>query len=144
MNWENLLKKEFGEIILETKKINENGMIILDVKINSHDSKIVEKYTYLINNFIDRKVNTNLDFDYLSVSSAGLKIDYKIDELDKLINEYVEIYLNKSLNKKDLFIGQLLQNEENSILLKWNDKGQFKKQVITKDLISKIKKHIKI
>lgn len=142
MKWNKLLKDEFKDEIQDVKIINENEMIILEVKVKYNDIDSVDEITKRINKFID-DLEIELDFDSLSITSPGVELHYKTDELGKLIGELLDIKLIKHVNKHNFYSGELLENNEENILIKWNCKGQFRKQLINKKLIKSIEKHIK-
>ncbi|MEA4115231.1 hypothetical protein VBM87_00310 [Mycoplasma sp. 744] len=143
MNWFLILKEKFGEIIYSCKIIRQDNMLLLDVILDTNDYLTVEQFTSEINIFLDLNYSSNLNFDYLSVSTKGKKTEYEIEELDQLLNEFIEVQLLTSVNKKMKFIGHLIFKDRENIVIKWNNKGQLRKQGIKINNISKIKKHIK-
>ncbi|WP_029512661.1 LSm family protein [Mycoplasmopsis iners] len=143
MNWEQILKEQFGNIILKAKIDNFAGVKSLDVYLDTAEEKVVNEYSQKINDFIDEKFGQNLNFDALTIGTRGEQMDYEIAELDKLINETLEINLLKNVEKNDKLIVKLLENQEDKILVQWNNKGQIRKIEIAKNNIKAIKKHIK-
>ncbi|MCE6056716.1 ribosome assembly cofactor RimP [Mycoplasmopsis agalactiae] len=141
MNWKSLLVEKFGNKINDVKIVNEDGLLILEVIASSRDLKDIEELTKIVNDYID-SLNVEFDFDSLSISSPGFKMDYETDELGNHIGEIVDVKLNKNVNKLDFYTGEILENNPESILLKWNCKGQFRKVEIEKANIKKISMNI--
>lgn len=141
MNWKNLLVNKFGNTIADVKLLKEDGLLILEVTALSTDLKAIEELTKLINEYID-SLDVELDFDSLSVSSPGFKLDYETDELGNHIGEIIDVKLNQNVNKIDFYTGELLEDDDESILLKWNCKGQFRKVRIEKSNIKKARMNI--
>ncbi|EGV00513.1 hypothetical protein MCSF7_03143 [Mycoplasmopsis columbina SF7] len=143
MNWKEILQKEFGNDVFDAKIEKEDGITFLFVTSNYSDMNQVEELAKKISDFLNLNYENKMNFDSLSVQSKGVKLVYEIDELGELINEFIEVNLIKNLNKQEKFIGKLLEVNEDSILVEWNAKGQFRKQVIEKTNIKKVEKHIK-
>lgn len=141
MNWKNLLVNKFGNTIADVKLLKEDGLLILEVTALSTDLKAIEELTKLINEYID-SLDVELDFDSLSVSSPGFKLDYETDELGNHIGEIIDVKLSQNVNKLDSYTGELLENDDESILLKWNCRGQFRKVRIEKSNIKKARMNI--
>lgn len=143
MNWKEILQKKFGNDVFDAKIEKEDGITFLFVTSSYSDMNQVEELAKKISDFLDLNYENKMNFDSLSVQSKGVKLVYEIDELGELINEFIEVNLIKNLNKQEKFIGKLLEVNEDSILVEWNAKGQFRKQVIEKTNIKKVEKHIK-
>ncbi|VEU76650.1 ribosome assembly cofactor RimP [Mycoplasmopsis columbina] len=143
MNWKEILQKEFGNDVFDAKIEKEDGITFLFVTSSYSDMNQVEELAKKISDFLDLNYENKMNFDSLSVQSKGVKLVYEIDELGELINKFIEVNLIKNLNKQEKFIGKLLEVNEDSILVEWNAKGQFRKQVIEKTNIKKVEKHIK-
>ncbi|UOE63577.1 ribosome assembly cofactor RimP [Mycoplasmopsis bovis] len=141
MNWKNLLVNKFRNTIADVKLLKEDGLLILEVTASSTDLKAIEELTKLINEYID-SLDVELDFDSLSVSSPGFRLDYETDELGNHIGEIIDVKLNQNVNKLDSYTGELLEDDDESILLKWNCKGQFRKVRIEKSNIKKARMNI--
>ncbi|WP_029513692.1 LSm family protein [Mycoplasmopsis primatum] len=137
MNWKKVLTDKFEGQIIDVQKTNEDGITFLDITVSSKDLNSVDKLTKQINDFIDQ-LEANIDFDSLLVHSPGFTLDYKTDELEKHIGEKLDIKLFKSLNKFDFYTGELLADNEKSILIKWNCKGQFRNLEIDKQNIKSV------
>lgn len=122
MNWKSLLLEKFGNKINDVKIVNEDGLLILEVIVLSRDFKDIEEFIKIVNDYIDL-LNVEFDFDLLLISFFGFIMDYEIDELGNYIGEIVDVKLNKNVNKLDFYIGEILENNFEIILLKWNCKG---------------------
>mgnify|MGYP001415165410 CR=1 FL=1 len=119
-------KKEFGEKILEILLKGKN--ITTDVLEQIH--------TKLFENLED-----DLDDDYfLELSSVGA--EYPLNSLDEII-EHVDGYVY--VETKDFKgVGLLLEVNNNELVVKYNQKGQFRKIKIEYDDVLNIRTSVKI
>lgn len=142
LNYKEDLKNHFGDAIIDAKLISEFGQQILEVTVDANDLIQVNKWTTLLNEYLE-SVTWFKDEYALTVMSKGEKLEYEFDELVHKIGAFIKVKLNKSVNKHDIYIGELLEFNNGEILLKWNDHGQFRKIKLTKNDISNIEKYIK-
>ncbi|VEU80500.1 ribosome assembly cofactor RimP [Haploplasma axanthum] len=119
-------KKEFGEKILEILLKGKN--ITTDVLEQIH--------TKLFENLED-----DLDDDYfLELSSVGA--EYPLNSLDEVM-EHVDGYVY--VETKDFKgVGLLLEVNNNELVIKYNQKGQFRKIKIEYDDVLNIRTSVKI
>lgn len=142
LNYKEDLKNRFGDAIIDAKLISEFGQQILEVTVDANDLIQVNKWTTLLNEYLE-SVTWFKDEYALTVMSKGEKLEYEFDELVDKIGAFIKVKLNKSVNKHDIYIGELLEFNDGEILLKWNDHGQFRKIKLTKKDINNIEKYIK-
>lgn len=141
MNWLDLLQKEFGDDVIEAKETYMDSMLILDITVKYTDLVNINTISTKINNWFDSQ---NIDrFDSISIHSPGVNLNYNIDELQNHINEDLLIKLHKNENQTDHYKAQLLEVESDSILVKWNQKGNIRKIKINKNNILSVEKYIK-
>ena len=65
-------------------------------------------------------------------------------DLKKFVGQNIYVELHKKIKNKIKFTGELFLLENNKITIKWNLKGQIKKEKINIDNIKTIKNYIKI
>lgn len=142
MNWKTTLEEKFKDQILKVENLKEDGLDLLDITVKYTNMDDVEKISKEINEYLD-SLKVEYDFDSLLIHSPGAKYDYTADELENYINEKFTINLIKAVDKKEKYISELLEVNQDQILIKWNNKGQFKKTWLDKNNIKKIEKFIK-
>ncbi|AWX70234.1 ribosome assembly cofactor RimP [Mycoplasmopsis anatis] len=142
LNYKEELKKHFGDMIIDAKLTNEFNQQMLEVTVNVNDLNQVNTWTTLLNEYLE-SVAWFKDEYGLTVMSKGEKLEYTFDELVDKIGTFIKVKLNKSINKNDTYIGEILEYNPEDILLKWNDHGQFRKIKLSKIDINKIEKYIK-
>lgn len=142
MNWKTTLEEKFKDQILKVENLKEDGLDLLDITVKYTNMDDVEKISKEINEYLD-SLKVEYDFDSLLIHSPGVKYDYTADELENYINEKFTINLIKAIDKKEKYIGELLEVNQDQILIKWNKKGQFRKTWLDKNNIKKIEKYIK-
>lgn len=136
---EELISK-FGNLILDLEISEKEQMII--ARIDVTDLVSVEKWTDKIYDFLDQKYNIGENYAF-SLESKGEEIEVKINDLNSFLNKKLRFALKKDFKGHSIYVGELLENNEDDILIKWNDHGQFKKIKLQKENIEKIEIYIK-
>lgn len=142
MDIENTLKENFKEVNKAYFE-KEAGINYLRIEVNVRSLDKIAIISKSISDFLD--VNDPSDANYyLDIFSPGT--DEYFDAKDALnhIGENVQVTLKKNIKDKNEFIGEVLSADDNEVVVRWNAKGQFRKQPISIDNIEKIKKYIKI
>ena len=142
MNLEKRLLEKFDKInkaYFET----EMGMKFLKVEVNIRDLDSITEISREISNYLDEIDKTD-DVYYLDVFSPGTDENFEPNESNKHIGEDVQIELTRHVKDMNEFIGELLEADDERIIIRWNAKGQFRKQEIAIDNIKSIKKYIKV
>lgn len=142
MTTEEKLKQNFKEINKAYFE-REFGVDFLRVEVTHRKIEDVTLITEKISNYLDEIDKSDQKY-YLDVFSPGTDEVIDIKELSNFINDNVYVSLKKSINGMNEFIGQLLSNENEIIIVRWNAKGQFRKQEIAIDNIEIIKKYAKV
>ncbi|WP_406616015.1 ribosome assembly cofactor RimP [Mycoplasmopsis hyopharyngis] len=142
MNYKEILKNNFGEQILDAFLQKEDGMKKLVVIVEKHDFDEISKISYEINDFIDKSI-PNTEFDFVAVESKGIQNELKYEDLSSNLEKEFELSLFKNENKKDFYIGKIIEINDDFLIIKWNNRGRFQKQKIEKTNIKKIQEHIK-
>ncbi|UUD36718.1 Uncharacterised BCR, YhbC family COG0779 [Mycoplasmopsis californica] len=78
----------------------------------------------------------------IEVFSKGTEIDINQHNLQNFVENKLKVVCNKTVNKHNEYIGQIIEHNNEFIVIKWNAKGQFRKQQITWDDIDKIELYI--
>ena len=107
----------------------ELGALFLRVELTIRDFDLVVKKSNEISAFLDENEPTEKEY-FLDVYSAGTETLIELENLKDHIDAYVQVKLEKPIKDKDIFIGNLLEVNEQNIIVRWNAKGQFRKQEI--------------
>lgn len=143
MNWKQILQKQFGEIILDVKNEFAFSHPTLTVVLNKSNIEEVDKYTMLINAFLDANFEDKMNFDVLNILSKGTEIEIPLEELSNFKDTFATVTTKKSINGLNKINGQILHDRDNVLQLKWNNKGQFRTLKIEHSNILKVEKYIK-
>ena len=142
MEIKKLLKNNFKYIenVFFEKK-NNDYFLKIQVLFRSLDK--ISNASKEISVFLDKINFTNKNY-FLDVFSPGAEKEIDLRNLKKFIGKNIYVELHKKIKDKIKFIGELFSLENNKIIIKWNLKGQIKKEKINIDNIKKIKNYIKI
>lgn len=141
MNWKLLLAQHFNEVI-DAKETVEDGMQILDITLSHSDLNHINDASIKINKFLDENANIER-FDSIVIHSPGLIDDIDFASLSQFIGQDIEIFLQKNENGVNKYNALLLEDNDQSIKIKWNQKGNIRKIDVDKSNIIKIKRHFK-
>ncbi|QKT05538.1 ribosome assembly cofactor RimP [Mycoplasma sp. OR1901] len=142
MDYKQILATEFGDVILESKMIQNDFGPTLEVVVNHTDLKEVEALSRKVSLFLESQ-KWFTDNHYLEVLSKGFDTNIDINQLDKFINKDVTLKLKKSYHGQDIFVVKILEDNNDSFIGSWNKKGQFKKIVFDKKDILNAELYIK-
>lgn len=121
----------------------EANMNFLRVEVKFKDLNEVVNISKEISDYLDQIDKSDNEY-YLDVYSSGTDQEIKVEDLKNNISESVQVELNKAIKTHMEFIGELLEANDEEIIVKWNAKGQFRKQVIAIDNIKVIRKYSQI
>ena len=125
-----ILEKEFGHYFLriEIQKSKLTEITDISRKISEYlDETNLVKHEY-----------------YLDVFSSGVDQEIDLSNIEKYIDQYIYVELKKNVKSKISFEATLITVGEESITIKWNNKGRFQKVDISKENISKAVKTVKV
>lgn len=88
-------------------------------------------------------IDQDLEEYYLDVFSSGTDQSLDLNDLEKHLDQNVFVELNEELKDYKSFEGTLIEVADEKITVKWNAKGQFRKQEILKNNIKDIKLYAK-
>lgn len=137
-----ILTSEFSEVNKAYFE-KEANFEFLRVEVKLRDLNEVVEISKKISQFLDDKDVISKEY-YLDVFSAGTDENIQIENMKDYIGENVKVVLNKNIKEFSEFIGELIEVNTDEILIKWNAKGQFRKQQISIDNIKNINKYVKV
>lgn len=132
-----LLKKEFA-LVNKAYFETESGTNFLRIEVNLREINKIAKLSSKISLFLDHN-NPSKEIYYLDIFSPGTDIEFESIKSENYIGRNVLVKLKNNIKNITEFKGELLSFEKNKIIIKWNAKGQFRKQVIAIDNIELIK-----
>lgn len=114
----------------------------LRVEVNLKSLDEIAMLSREISAYLDT-VDHDIEEYYLDVFSSGTDQSLDINDLDKHLEANVFVELNEDIKDYKSFEGTLIEVTEEKIVVKWNAKGQFRKQEIQKNNIKDIKLYAK-
>lgn len=114
----------------------------LRVEVNLKSLDEIAMLSREISAYLDT-VDHDIEEYYLDVFSSGTDQSLDINDLDKHLEANVFVELNEEIKDYKSFEGTLIEVTEEKIVVKWNAKGQFRKQEIQKNNIKDIKLYAK-
>lgn len=107
----------------------EGTMLFLRVEVSLKTLDDVSKLSREISDFLDQNDPSEKEY-YLDIYSSGAESIINTNELKNFIDKYVSIDLNSKVKDKLNYEGTIIEADEKKIIVKWNAKGQFRKQEI--------------
>ena len=137
------LKQKIDFEIKSIQFVNRDGFKFLDIELPDTDLETIEFKSKIISKIIDEIDDSN-EMYYLNVFSSGTEKEIKLDNINFYINEYILIETSKHYLEKQKWEGDLIENNQDHIILKINNKGRFQKLKILKQDIVFIKTTAKL
>ena len=136
---------EYGYELMSLSCRNEKGETYLSIivdRVEPIDMEAIVDISHKLNEYID-EINP-IDSSYtLDISSLGAEKPLRIEDLDKYVNRYVHIHLINPINGENIYEGDLLKVDDNTIELSYKIKTRVKLVDIIKSNISKARLAIK-
>ena len=136
---------EYGYELISLASRVEKGENILSIivdRVEPIDMEAIVDISHKLNAYID-EINP-IDSAYtLDISSLGAEKPLKIEELDKYVNRYVHVHLINPINGENIYEGDLVEVNEDSIKLSYRIKTRVKFVDIIKSNISRARLAIK-
>ena len=132
---------ELVSLNLSVSKGEKNLSIVVD-RVEPIDMDAIVDLSHILNSYIDELDPIEEGYT-LDISSLGAEKPLKKDELDKYINRYIHVHLTNPINGENIYEGDLVSVNEDSITLSYRQKTRVKTVDITKANISKIRLAIK-
>ncbi len=136
------LKKKLDFPLLECKFTNRDNLLFLDIEIDYPTMGEIQAKSRIISDIID-EIDTSDKEYYLNIYSSGAEKDIVLSELKNYLEKFIQIYLEKQQHDNIWFEGELLEVKEDSILMKINMKGCFRKIEFLNSNIKQFKQSIK-
>jgi len=136
------IKKQLNFELIKCKFVERDNLIFLDIEINSPVMDDIVKKTKIISSILD-EIDENNNY-YLNVYSSGIEKNINISDIKNHIQKNIKIFLIKQHLNKTLYEGELIEVGEESIKIKINFKGCFRKIEFQKKNIQKLSESIKI
>ncbi len=131
------LHKKFGEKITSAKWETEFGAEFLRIEVQEPNLEKLTAISKEISDYLDTIDQLNKKY-FLDIFSSGTEKEITFDNIGKYIDKNIFISLKKPIKDKIEFEGKLIDVIENTLIIKWNSKGQFRKQKLSKNDIQKI------
>lgn len=148
----NYLKEKLSEKLIsisykfvDLKLSYKDGDRILSLTVDRIEPISLNDIVYvtdIISPYLD-ELMPNEEGYMLEISSLGAEKPLSIDELDNYISKYVEVRLINPILGENIYQGDLVNVEENTITISYRIKTRLKEVIIYKDNISKIRLAIK-
>ena len=143
-----LLEKKVNELGFELVSINrkiEKGDVLISVvvdRVEPIDMNTIVTLSQDLSSYIDEIDDSNEKY-FLDISSLGAEKPLKIENLKNYVGRYVNVHVTNAIEGNNIFEGDLLEVNEDSITLSYRIKTRVKKVVILQSNIYKIRLAIK-
>ena len=139
-----LIEKKVNELgyDLVSLSFNKDTLSIVVDKESEIDMEMIVSVTNSLNSFLD-ELNPFEKAYTLDISSLGAEKPLKIEKLDKYVGKYVHVHLVNPIKGENIYEGDLVNVNEETILLTYKNKTRSINVEIAKNNISKIRLAIK-
>ena len=144
----NLLEKKIEELGFEPISINrkvEKGDVFLSIVIDRVapiDMDTIVKVSGDLSRYLD-EIDDSEEKYFLDVSSLGAEKPLKVENLKDYVGRFIHVHVNNAINGLNIFEGDLVEVNEDSITLTYREKTRVKTVVILLSNIYKIRLAIK-
>lgn len=137
------LKKKINFSLLECKFVKRNNLTFLDIEVDFKNLNELEEKSKIISNILDEIDISDKQY-YLNVYSSGAEKNINWEEIHNFLKKNIQVILMQPYLNRNLFEGELIHIQENSLKLLVNLKGCFRKLQFEKSNIKQIKQSIKL
>ena len=144
----NLLEKKIEELGFEPISINrkvEKGYVFISIVIDRVapiDMDTIVKVSGDLSSYLD-EIDDSEEKYFLDVSSLGAEKPLKVENLKDYVGRFIHVHVNNAINGLNIFEGDLVEVNEDSITLTYREKTRVKTVVILLSNIYKIRLAIK-
>ncbi len=144
----NLLEKKIEELGFEPISINrkvEKGDVFISIVIDRVapiDMDTIVKVSGDLSSYLD-EIDDSEEKYFLDVSSLGAEKPLKVENLKDYVGRFIHVHVNNAINGLNIFEGDLVEVNEDSITLTYREKTRVKTVVILLSNIYKIRLAIK-
>ena len=132
---------ELGYELASLSFANETLSIVVD-KESEIDMEMIVNLTNALNAYLD-ELNPFEKAYTLDISSLGAEKPLKVEKLDKYVGKFIHVHLINPIKGENIYEGDLLNVNEESILITYKNKTRSINVEIKKDNISKVRLAIK-
>lgn len=137
MDVKQTLQKNFPEV-KDAFFEKEAGALFLRIEVSLKTLDQVSELSRNISNFLDQNEPSEKEY-FLDIYSSGAEHLIELDDLENYFEKTITVKLKKPIKDKPDFEGKLLSVDQEKIIIRWNAKGQFRKQEIEKSNIESVK-----
>ena len=147
-NLEQLLKQKINELGYELVNLNftvvskEKTLSVVVDRVEPIDMEAIVELSHQLNDFLD-EIDPIEEGYTLDISSLGAEKPLNIKDLDKYVNNYVNVHLINPIDGENIYEGDLVAVNEENIVVSYRIKTKTKTVDILKSNISKIRLAIK-
>ncbi|WKX02534.1 hypothetical protein [Candidatus Mycoplasma mahonii] len=123
------------------EKRDSDEFLCVELNISNFDEVI--NISKDISSFVDQIDYSSGEY-FLDIYSRGTDYDIEFKNIKNNLGKTMKIELNKAIEDKIIFIGELVSYDDKSLSIEWNNKGQFKNIKIITENIKKINLFSKI
>ena len=139
-----LVEKRINELGYELSSLsfNQDTLSIVVDKEQEIDMEMIVNLTNALNQYLD-ELNPFEKAYTLDLSSLGAEKPLKVEKLASYIGKYIHVHLVNPIKGENIYEGDLLNVNEESILIQYRNKTRVIKLEIAKSNILKIRLAIK-
>ncbi|CAM9118034.1 hypothetical protein MYMA111404_01935 [Mycoplasma marinum] len=137
------LQAKFGEKIIKASWEEEAGSKFLRIAVREPNLDKLTLISREISDYLDTIDNSDSEY-FLDIASEGTEKNISFEDLGGMQNENISVILKRPIKDKIQFEGELLEKCEDNLTIRWNAKGQFRKQNIHIENIEKINLSAKV
>ncbi|QIW61894.1 ribosome assembly cofactor RimP [Mycoplasmopsis gallinacea] len=141
MDYKKILNEHFGDLILDAKMVFDPESS-LEITINTDSLDVVTEQSRKIVDFLESQTWFKDSWNVI-VLSKGTDLNVNLDNVTNYIGQMVTFNLHKSFEGQNVFNVEILEDLGDEILVRWNNKGNFRKIKLNKSNITKAEKYIK-
>lgn len=137
--------QELGFELVSLLAKKESGVLYLSIvidRVEPIDLNTISDFSNAISSYLDEIDHSDEKYT-LDVCSLGAEKPLKIDSLSNYVGKYVNVHVTNALEGMNIFEGDLLEVNEDSITVSYRIKTRVKKVVILLCNIYKIRLAIK-
>ena len=132
---------ELGYELVSLSFSKETLSIVVD-KEEEIDMDMIVNLSNALNVYLD-ELNPFEKAYTLDISSLGAEKPLKVEKLDKYVGKYIHVHLINPIKGENIYEGDLINVNENSIILTYKNKTRSISVEIVKSNISKVRLAIK-
>ena len=137
--------KELGYDLVSFSTRKEKGDLVLSIvidKVEPIDMNEIVSISEKLSTYLD-EIDTSETPYLLDISSLGAEKPLKIEALKNYVGRYVNVHVNNAINGENIFEGDLIEVNDDSITVSYKIKTRVLKVVILLSNIYKIRLAIK-